>query len=72
VRLLLDTHTMYWYIEGDPQLSGTARTLIQAASNEVLISPNPVPVKLHSFLAEFPHRQRSKAACEFGSQVSRV
>jgi len=39
VRLLLDTHTMYRYIEGDPQLSGTARTLIQDASNEILISP---------------------------------
>jgi PIN domain nuclease of toxin-antitoxin system len=30
---------MYWYVEGDPQLSSTARTLIQDASNEVLISP---------------------------------
>jgi PIN domain nuclease of toxin-antitoxin system len=39
VRLLLDTHAMYWYIEDDPQLSGTARTLIQDASNEILISP---------------------------------
>jgi PIN domain nuclease of toxin-antitoxin system len=39
VRLLLDTHAMYWYIEGAPQLSATAQTLIQDASNEVLISP---------------------------------
>jgi PIN domain nuclease of toxin-antitoxin system len=23
VRLLLDTHAMYWYIEDDPQLSPT-------------------------------------------------
>ena len=30
---------MYWYIEDDPQLSGRARTLIQDASNEILISP---------------------------------
>ncbi len=29
----------YWYIEGDPQLSAAAQTLIQDASNEVLISP---------------------------------
>jgi PIN domain nuclease of toxin-antitoxin system len=29
---------MYWYIEGDPLLSGAAQTLIQDASNEVLIS----------------------------------
>ncbi len=39
MRVLLDTHAMYWYIEGDPQLSTTARTLIQNASNEILISP---------------------------------
>jgi len=39
VRLLLDTHAIYWYIENDPQLSGAARALIQDASNEILISP---------------------------------
>jgi len=39
VTLLLDTHSMYWYIEDDPQLSGRARTLIQDASNEILVSP---------------------------------
>jgi len=39
VRLLLDTHAMYWYIEGDPQLSATAQTLIQDTSNEVFVSP---------------------------------
>lgn len=39
MRLLLDTHTMYWYIEGDPKLSTTARILVQDALNEVLISP---------------------------------
>ncbi len=39
MRVLLDTHALYWYIEGDSQLSTTARTLIQDAANEVLISP---------------------------------
>ncbi|TVS21060.1 MAG: type II toxin-antitoxin system VapC family toxin [Planctomycetaceae bacterium] len=39
MRLLLDTHAMYWYIEGAPQLSPTAQVLIQDATNEVLISP---------------------------------
>jgi PIN domain nuclease of toxin-antitoxin system len=39
VRLLLDTHALYWYIEGDAQLSSSARTLIQDASNEILMSP---------------------------------
>ena len=31
MRLLLDTHATYWYIEGDPKLSSTAQTLIQDA-----------------------------------------
>ena len=39
MRVLLDTHAIYWYIEGDPQLIATAQTLIQDASNEILISP---------------------------------
>jgi len=39
VRLLLDTTAMYWYIEGDPHLSGTAQAFVQDATNEVLISP---------------------------------
>lgn len=39
MRLLLDTHAMFWYIEGDPKLSTTAQTLIQDATNEILISP---------------------------------
>ena len=39
MKLLLDTHAMYWYIEGDSKLSSTAQTLIQDATNEVLISP---------------------------------
>ena len=39
MRLLLDTHSMYWYIEDDPQLSGRAPTSIQDASNEILVSP---------------------------------
>lgn len=39
MRVLLDTHAMYWYVEGDPQLSPTARTVIQDAANEILVSP---------------------------------
>ena len=39
MRVLLDTHAMYWYIEGDSQLSPDARKVIQDASNEILISP---------------------------------
>ena len=39
MRLLLDTHAMYWYSASDPQLGLNAQTLIQDATNEVLISP---------------------------------
>jgi len=39
VKILLDTHAMYWYIEGDLKMSSTAESLIRNLSNEVLISP---------------------------------
>lgn len=39
MRLLLDTHTFCWYVEGDQKLSSTAQSLIQDATNEVLVSP---------------------------------
>ncbi len=39
MRLLLDTHALYWYVEVDQKLSGTAQTLIQDATNKILISP---------------------------------
>ena len=39
MRLLLDTHALYWYVEDHPQLSKSAQQLIQDASNEILISP---------------------------------
>ena len=39
MRLLLDTHALYWYIEGDQKLSGAAQELIQDATNEILVSP---------------------------------
>lgn len=39
MKLLIDTHVVYWYIEGSRNLSATARTLIQDASNDILISP---------------------------------
>lgn len=39
MRVLLDTHALYWYIEGDSQLSANAQTLIQNAKNDILLSP---------------------------------
>jgi PIN domain nuclease of toxin-antitoxin system len=39
MRVLLDTHALYWYTEGDARLSASAHTIIQDLSNEVLVSP---------------------------------
>ncbi len=39
MKLLLDTHVMFWYVEGDAKLSVTAQTLIQNLSNDILVSP---------------------------------
>lgn len=39
MRLLLDTHTFLWFVLNDPQLSGSARTLIEDPAHDILISP---------------------------------
>ena len=39
MKVLLDTHTLYWFIEDDPQLSPKARTVVSDPTNEVLFSP---------------------------------
>lgn len=39
MRLLLDTHTVVWYVEGNSKLSATARALIKAGGNDVFMSP---------------------------------
>ena len=39
MRLLLDTHTLLWFALTDPQLSGTATSLIMDPDNEKLVSP---------------------------------
>ena len=38
MRLLLDTHSFLWFISGSTNLSPTARTLIEDASNQPLLS----------------------------------
>jgi PIN domain nuclease of toxin-antitoxin system len=38
VRLPLDTHSFLWFINGSPQISTNARTLIEDASNQPLLS----------------------------------
>jgi PIN domain nuclease of toxin-antitoxin system len=38
MRLLLDTHTLLWWANNDPQLSRAARAHIQEARNRILVS----------------------------------
>ena len=39
MKLLLDSHTLLWYVAGDPQLSKAAEALIVDPANEVFMSP---------------------------------
>jgi len=38
VRLLLDTHTLVWWLTNNPRLSAEARTAVAAPSNSVYVS----------------------------------
>lgn len=38
MRVLLDTHTFLWAVNDSPQLSSTARTLIEDGGNDPLLS----------------------------------
>jgi PIN domain nuclease of toxin-antitoxin system len=38
VRLLLDTHTLLWFLEDDPALSAAARVAIEDPTNDKLVS----------------------------------
>lgn len=38
MRLLLDTHTLLWWVQGDRRLSPTASTLLLDQSNQVYLS----------------------------------
>ena len=39
MRVLLDTHALFWFIDGNAKLSGTAASLIGDPANEILFSP---------------------------------
>ena len=39
MKLLLDTHTLLWFVLGDAQLSTPARQLIEDAANTKFVSP---------------------------------
>lgn len=38
MKLLLDTHTFIWFVEGNTSLSSHARALVEDPSNEVFVS----------------------------------
>lgn len=38
MRLLLDSHAVYWWVTGSTRLSGTAREIVLDSSNTVLVS----------------------------------
>jgi len=38
MRLLLDTHTLLWWVEDDPQLSASARSSISDEHNQCFVS----------------------------------
>lgn len=38
MRMLLDTHVLIWYLEGNPELSRTHRDLIVNADNAIYVS----------------------------------
>lgn len=38
MRLLLDTHTLLWFLAGDAKLSGVARALVEDEGNEAVVS----------------------------------
>lgn len=38
MRFLLDTHALLWFLDESPQLSAHARSLIEAAGSQPLVS----------------------------------
>jgi PIN domain nuclease of toxin-antitoxin system len=39
MNVILDTHAFLWFVLDDPQLSASAKTLIEDPANDVFISP---------------------------------
>lgn len=61
MRLLLDTHAFLWFLLDDPQLSATARTLIEDPANDVEVSPASyweiaIKIKLNKYALPEPYR----------------
>ena len=39
MKFLLDTHVLYWFVDGDARLSTKAEAIIGDITNEIFISP---------------------------------
>ena len=62
MRLLLDTHTFLSFILDDPQLSATAKSLIEDPANEIEVSPASyweiaIKIKLGKYALPQPYQQ---------------
>lgn len=38
MRVLLDTHTLLWFFDGNPRINATVRSLIEDLRNEIFVS----------------------------------
>ena len=70
MRLLLDTHILLWVLEGDPQLSTKAASLIRNKANDVFVSVASlievaIKVKIGKLSAQ-------RTPSEIAEEVSRV
>ncbi|MFM8286388.1 MAG: type II toxin-antitoxin system VapC family toxin [Planctomycetaceae bacterium] len=66
MRLLLDTHAFLWFVLDDPQLSSTARNLIEEPANEVEVSPATyweiaIKIKLGKYALPQPYQEFMEA-----------
>jgi len=62
MRILLDTHALLWFILDDPQLSATARAMIEDPANDVEVSPASyweiaIKISLRKYSLPQPYQQ---------------
>ncbi len=62
MRVLLDTHAFLWFILDDPQLSPTAKAVIENPANDVAVSPASyweiaIKIQLGKYSLHSPFRQ---------------
>jgi PIN domain nuclease of toxin-antitoxin system len=62
MRILLDTHTFLWFILDDPQLSTTAKAMIEDPANDVEVSPASyweiaIKISLRKYSLPQPYQQ---------------